>query len=82
MEAIHQNYFDKKGQVFCKKQNKLISSMSPCDTCDYCVGCLQGDGVECLWQDNINQPIIRVEDPTYELMRVSKLIDAGIIKKG
>lgn len=83
MKTIHQNYFNEKGEVYCKRLNKLITNLNKCGDCEMCVGSLQGQGVECYWQDVVNDTyMVTIEDPTEELMRVSKLIDSKLIKKG
>lgn len=83
-KIIHYNYCDNSGRVFCKKEHKIISleGDTKCDKCDYCFGSLQGEGVECIWEDVTSKPIMAVVYPQKELLRVSKLVDQDIIKKG
>lgn len=82
-EVIHQNYYDNDGKIYCKKYHRVMEqNINKCSKCEYCFGSLQGDGVECLWEDVISQPIISISNPQSEYLRVSKLIDKGIIKKG
>lgn len=81
----HQNIVSDSGRVYCKKLGKVINlDYKDCNTCDYCFGSLQGQGVECMWEDSINNQssIVTVTNPNKEFLRVSKLIDDGIIKKG
>lgn len=75
--VVHQNFFDEEGKVFCKKLNKVIElDINKCNSCDMCVGSLQGNGVECLWEDEDDKyPILAVNNPSKELLRVSKSSD-------
>lgn len=84
MEAIHLNYMTEDKKVFCKKENKVVTiNVDRCDECPYMVGSLQGDGVECFWDDPEAKSVyMDVENPQKELLRVSKLIDNKKIKKG
>lgn len=76
--VVHQNYVtDKLGTVFCKKNNmveKLTDITSQCCECSYFYGCLQGEGVECGWEDVVDVPFWSVTNPHEELNRVSMLI--------
>lgn len=81
-EVIHQNYVDESEKIYCRLDNKVVKAdYKNCSDCPCFFGALQGEGVECKWKDNILSPIITVTDPVKELMRVSKLIDKGIISK-
>ena len=81
--VVHQNLYNESGEVFCKKRNKVLSPNEDlCNKCEYCVGSLQGRGVECYWYDVYDNSIVTVNDPNKEKLRVSKLIDKNIIKKG
>ena len=82
-EVIHQNFYDHAGKVYCKKSHKVMRpNLETCSECDYCFGSLQGQGVECIWEDNTEMAIVSPETPESELMRVSLLIDSGVLKKG
>ena len=88
-EFIHQNFFGETGKVFCKKQNKIVDFDSLvksgiCSHCKYFYGSLQGDGVECIYEDSIpgEQSFHSAYNPQQELLRISKLIDNKVIKKG
>ena len=86
LESVtHQNFVTNSGRVFCKKVGKVIElDCDKCDKCEYLYGSLQGDGVECRWDDPVKTAIgiYAVHDPNKELLRVSQLIDKGIIKRG
>lgn len=83
----HFNYLDENGNIFCKRQDKVLtiaSNYNNCNDCPYLFGSLQGQGVECKWEDiPAPSPCGRyVYDPQEELVRISKLIEDKIIKKG
>lgn len=73
-------------KIFCKRRHAVIEPMeTDCDDCPYLAGFMQGHGHECAWEDVINHgdtKDINWEDRDKELLRVSKLIDEKIIKKG
>lgn len=86
MDCVHHNYVTEENgySVFCKKLHKVTHiNFDACDKCPYLEGSLQGNGVECYWNDpDANGVFMTVNDPKKELMRVSKLIDEGKLKKG
>lgn len=86
----HINFLDgnsKKFEVYCRRFHKVYApSTEDCQSCPYYAGFAGGYGHECVWED-----CVPVEDTTVdiawddrynELIRVSPLIDKGIIKKG
>lgn len=84
----HFNYVDEHGKVFCKRQDK-VRTIAPdyesCDDCPYLFGSLQGQGIECMWEDIVPPPApcgYYVQDPEEEFVRVSDLIGKKILKKG
>lgn len=83
----HFNYMNGNGRIFCKRQDK-VRKVAPeykdCDKCPYLFGSLQGQGVECMWEDiKPDSPCGHyVYDPQEECLRVSKLISNGILEKG
>lgn len=76
-QVIHQNFLSTDNKVFCKKINKVTElDINKCNSCDMCIGSLQGMGVECLWDDeDKHYPILAVTDPVNEQIRVAKLTD-------
>ena len=86
-EAVHYNYADANGKVYCRKLHKIITigdedtSEIDCLQCPLFFGSLQGRGVECIWDDATGHSIHGASSPTKELLRVSQLIDKGILKK-
>lgn len=84
MEKInHINYPDKNGKIYCRKRNKVVKMNSElwenCISCSMFNGSYRGDGVECLWEDDIDD--YYVSDPVKEKLRVSKDIDSRKQKK-
>lgn len=74
-------------EVFCKKRHAVIvPSIDDCTKCPYFTGVMQGHGHECTWEDvvpaTMEEIVVSHNDRNNELMRVSKLIDQGYIKKG
>ncbi len=82
-----ENFGSEDRKVFCKKLHTITEPKeSDCSKCPYFNGWMMGNGHECVWDDVVeNGQIMRVvehRDAKKEMMRVSKLIDAGILKKG
>lgn len=81
----HLNRPDDKGRVYCKKLNKIRTMDAQfwdvCTTCPMFSGTVQGEGVECTWDEPADYYSVKVFDPKEELLRVSKLIDQGVLKK-
>lgn len=74
-------------EVFCKKLHKVTApDIQDCENCPYFSGAMQGYGHECTWEDIV--PATTVEwvvehaDRHKELMRVSRQIDKGRLKRG
>ena len=87
--ASHINDTDNQTEqeVYCKRLHKVtVPQKKDCDTCPYFVGVMGGYGHECTWEDCVpsivKTIVIKWEDRNNEFMRVSKLIDEGLIKKG
>lgn len=75
-------------EVYCKRLHKVtVPQASDCTECPYFGGVMGGYGHECVWEDCYpsidNGPVvIDWNDRNKELLRVSKLIDRGLLKKG
>lgn len=74
-------------EIYCKRQHKIVEpDAKDCEKCPYFAGWMMGHGHECVWEDvtDTNQIVVTIphQDARKELMRVSKLIDAGVLKKG
>ncbi|MEE0891806.1 MAG: hypothetical protein U0M61_08210 [Succinivibrio sp.] len=85
-DTNHFNYATEDGGVFCRKHHKIFRLCDrrhhiDCLQCSYFFGCLQGEGVECRWDDVGNFGLYRVHDPEDEFRRVSMLVKKGILKK-
>lgn len=86
---IHNNYTEntpKGNEVFCKKQHNIIPiNEDNCFNCPYFTNFLEGKGVSCYWEDcvDVNQTNLDIpyDSKELEMLRVSKLIDLGYIKK-
>lgn len=70
--VIHQNFLTPTNKIFCKRLDKVTDlNIDRCNTCPMCFGSLQGDGVECLWDDSDDKyPILSVYEPEKEAERV------------
>ena len=73
--------------IFCKKQHKVCNVWEKCQTCPYLADWMQGNGIGCAWEDWVDDSTpegteVFVNNPQKEFLRVSKLIDQGILKKG
>jgi hypothetical protein len=71
----HQNFFTEDGKIYCRKLNKVTwLKLEICNTCEMCFGSLQGMGVECLWDDEIEDgSILAIKNPSEEKKRIDKL---------
>lgn len=82
---IHQNVAEENGLHYCKKYNKLVKNFHGCSHCDHFFGTLQGQGVECQWEDDVpkgSPSYMTVIDPRREIARVNNLMEKGSVKKG
>nr|DAP04666.1 MAG TPA: hypothetical protein [Herelleviridae sp.] len=82
---IHQNIAGEDGLHYCKKHNKLVKNFRACGKCDYFFGSIQGQGVECNWEDDVPEgtpAYMTIYDPNREIARVNNLMDKGSVKKG
>lgn len=80
----HINYPNKRGEIYCRAVNKVIKmSSAKCETCPLLAGSAQGEGVECYYYDAIAKSDIEplINAPEEEQLRVSQLIDHGIVEK-
>lgn len=86
-ESVENKYPTSDREIFCKKLHKIIEPDAElCDSCPYFSGTLMGHGIECKWEDvidiNLDEKVIPYHMRQQELIRVSKLIDEGVIQKG
>jgi len=77
----HLNYGN-SGKIYCRIRHELIKSLDSCYDCSLLAGSLQGEGVECHWDDVLSGGFMRFDDPKRELLRVSNLIDIGYLDRG
>ena len=82
-----ENYGDDDRKIYCKRLHVIkVPTETDCKECPYMAGWMQGHGHECAWEDVVgpqgNMRYISHKDVNKELLRVSQLIDAGILKKG
>ncbi len=81
------NYPASDREIYCKRLHKITEpDAEVCDKCPYFAGWMQGHGHECKWEDvidiNRDEKFIPHDKVRDEFIRVSKLIDEGVIKKG
>lgn len=76
----HLNY-NGKGGMYCRIRHEIIHDINGCHGCSLLKGSLQGDGVECLWDDFFGGGFMQFYDPKQELLRVSNLIDRGCFNR-
>ena len=73
----HLNYANSEGKVFCKKEVKVQHVQDlKCNDCDLYNGSLQGEGVECYWNDTRTDHqfgIRKVINPYDEFESIKKL---------
>lgn len=85
-ESIEGNYPASDREIFCKKLHKITEpDAKQCESCPYLAGWMMGHGIECKWEDvidiNLDEKVIPHDKRKEEMLRVSKLIDEGVIKK-
>lgn len=79
-------------EVYCKRFHTIKEpDIDDCVNCPYYGGVMGGYGHECVWEDEWDLPYyddmeiskaVKWEDRQKELLRVSNLIDKGVLKKG
>lgn len=74
-------------EVYCKKLHTIkVPTENDCTNCPYFSGLLQGYGHQCNWEDIVpvetTELDIQPSEKQKEFLRVSKLIDRGLLKKG
>ena len=80
----HLNHMDENGKVYCKKLNfveTLGDLWNPhCfNDCGRLSGSVQGEGVECQWDDDdYDYPWVHIHDPYAEFARVNLLGDVSM----
>lgn len=80
----HINYPDNNNKIYCRRLNRVITLdaegkyWETCNACPLFEGDYQGQGVECMWDDTENSSGY-CSDPVKEQLRVSKLIDDGVV---
>lgn len=78
----------KQYEIFCKREHKMKSvNLETCEKCPYFITAGQMDAIVCQWEDTLaagdyTTKVIHRMDAQDELLRVSQLIDAGVLKKG
>jgi|GEM_PF-3253334 len=71
----HLNYGGVGKKIYCRMLHELVDNLDNCHDCPLLAGSLQGAGVECYWDDVIeNTSSITIGDPQKELERVEELI--------
>ncbi len=77
---IHFNYYGKTG-LYCRMRHKTIKDLEVCHECPLLCGFLQGEGVECFWDDyeaSYEMPGFGgPRTPKNERLRVDELIKGG-----
>lgn len=76
----HLNYGN-SGGVYCRVQHSNVNNLDACHDCPLWSGTLQGEGVECCWDDVLGDGFMQFIDPKRELLRVSNLIDKGYLDR-
>lgn len=79
------NYPDSDRTVYCRQQHSILPpELDRCMKCPLFYDSMGAYGVACKWDDNTPRRTVLVkhEDRQKELLRVSKLMDEGILPKG
>lgn len=77
----HILYPDNKGQIYCRKENDIVSlDFSQCNHCPLLGGGAQGNGVECYYEDMVSESYYNgVPNHHEEKKRISALIEKGVV---
>lgn len=89
-ESVSEGYDSSDREIYCKKLHKIFEpNAGDCEKCSYFAGRAMGHGIECKWEDvpdeeypDSDEKVIHHKDRRKEMLRVSELIDKGILKKG
>ena len=75
-------------EIYCKRLHTITEPQrKDCVNCPYFNGLAGGFGIECMWED-VSYPdepidvIVPHSERFDEMMRVSKMIDFGVLTKG
>ena len=75
MKVNHINYPDDKANIYCQRIKGIIhldragKFWKTCRKCSMFNGTYQGDGVECLYEDNsTDSPVVYCDDPQSEML--------------
>ena len=70
MLVNHLNHFDDNARIYCEKLGAVVVAGQDhvdhhCGSCQFFHGSLQGDGIECYYDDDISPglPFIHIIDP-------------------
>lgn len=78
----------KEHEIYCKRDHRVKSvEISECEKCKYYRGAGHMDAITCEWEDTLAggfypSKTISMAKAQDELMRVSWMIDHGVLKKG
>lgn len=89
-ESVSEGYDSSDREIYCKKSHKIFEpNAGNCEKYSYFAGRAMGHGIECKWEDvpdeeypDSDEKVIHHKDRRKEMLRVSELIDKGILKKG
>jgi hypothetical protein len=72
--VIHLNYVTKTGMLYCKKDNLVeFADGLECSDCKMFHGTIQGEGIECVWDDpEAKEVVTEIFSPTEEFRRLNK----------
>lgn len=87
-ESLNKDAPSSDREVFCKKLHKVTEPLAKdCENCEYFAGLMMGYGHACAWEDDYpsdapDEKIVPHGERMSEMLRVSKLIDQNVIRKG
>ena len=81
-----EKYGSNDREIYCRKLHKITEpNMEDCMNCKCMAGWMMGRGHECVWEDLVDTftEVVRIphKDAQKEFLRVSKLIDEGVLEK-
>ena len=83
-DSLENDQLSKSREVYCRQLHIVKEpDRTDCVNCPYYGGLMQGYGHECVWDDVVNDHEIAISHSNRfkELLRVSQLIDRGILTK-
>ena len=86
-DALNDEVSENNYEIYCKRLHTIkVPTTNDCAGCPYFSGLLHGYGHQCSWEDIVPVETTELDifpsEKQKEFLRVSKLIDRGLLEKG